>query len=1676
MTAYEASSSSSFKSKLWNYDVFLSFSDEDTRKGFTGHLHDAIEDRGYKAYMDKDDLKRGEEIKEELYRAIEESRISIIVFSKKYADSSWCLDELVKIMECRSNWGDMKQNRDLVKAFQKHNKGISKVKDGKKHEAERERVKQWRKALTEAANLSGHHLQITDNRHEAKFIREIVDKIITDWLLSTNELDVAKYPIGIDSRIQGITNHLLRGVSNEVVMVGIWGMGGVGKTTAAKAIYNQIHHLFKFKSFLADVSNTTSKHSLVYLQKTLVSDILKEKFEISSVDGGIRLIKQQFRRRRVLVIMDNIDEVEQLNAIAGNHDWFGPKSRIIVTTRDEQLLHQVGVDKIYQLHEMSEAEALELFSWHAFSNSRPNEGYLELSRKIVSYCGGLPLALEVLGSFLIKRTIAEWESQLKKLKITPKGEIIKPLRISFEGLDDTENAIFLDISCFFIGWDKDYVTKVLDGCELSATIGISVLRQRCLVTFQRNELYMHDLLREMARVIISERFADHPERWSRLWNPQLVTEVLTDKSGTEEVEGLALHLSIQDFERHAFSTEAFANMKKLRLLQLINVQLIGEYKHVPTKLIWLCGRGFPLQSIPGDFFNLEKLVFLDMQGSRLVQVWEGSKSLQKLKIIDLSFSFFLIKSPDFSQLPNLEELILEGCDRLSEIHPSIGHLKRLALVNLTGCEMLSSLPGDFFKSKSVETLLLNGCLQFREMHEDLGEMISLRILEADDTAIRQVPPSIVGSKNLTRLSLQGVERLRLPYSLWGLNSLRELNLSQCNLDDDEIPKGLGSLISLQDLHLEENHLHILPSLSGLSKLETLRLNKCYKLCEICDLPTNLKILHAHGCPSLVKMPDFSKMSNMRELDVSDSLELREVPGLDKSLNSMTLIDMKKCTKLTADFTKNIVQKLRLLQLSNVQLNGEYKHFPKKLMWLSWSGCHLESIPDDFLNQEKLVILDMQWSRLVQVWEGYKSLQKLKIINLSHSTFLQKSLDFSQVPNLEELILEDCWRLSEIHRSIGHLKRLSLVNLTRCLELSSLPWEFYKSKSVETLLLNGCKKFREVHEDLGEMISLRLLEADDTAIRQVPPCIVGLKNLTHLSLQGVERLRLPHSLHGLNSLRELNISWCKLADDAIPKDLGTLISLQDLQLKGNDFHTLPSLSGLSKLETLNLSLDKSLNSMTLIDMKKCTKLTADFMKNILQGWTSCRFGGIFLHGNYVPDWFKFVNNGNKLFNHGIEEVEGLGLHLSIQDLDGYAFRFSTEAFVNMEKPRLLQLSNVQLNGEYKHIPKMLMGLSYCGWQLKSIPDDFLNQEKLVILDMQWSTLVQVWEGYKLILEDCISLSEIHPSIGHLERLSLVNLKRCNMLPRDFYKSKSAETLLLNWCSKFREVDEDIGEMILLRILEADCTAIRKVPLSIVGLKNLTRLSLQGVKRLHLSHSLHGLNSLWQLNLSWCDLADDAIPMYLGTLISFQCRALETMPDFSEMSNIRELDVNDSLKLTKVTGLDKSLNSMTRIDMVRCTNLTADFTTNILHVSPSLIAFLSDGLLADLVAFSSMGIMFLIGFWFEFASEGTLISFDIPPCDGRNFEGLTLFCLYTSCNRTGPPPRLAITVIKNTKCIKLQACIVKEDWNRIFYKPEPYYIWQGQLLNDKFNLQGGDRVEIVNRTGVNLVWDKPIVVLG
>ncbi|KAL6213567.1 hypothetical protein ACLB2K_013014 [Fragaria x ananassa] len=147
-------------SDSWTHDVFLSFRGKDTRSSFTSHLYNQLVQKRICTYIDDDELRRGDEISPALVHAIEESKLSLIVFSENYASSKWCLDELVHILECKKL-----KNQIVLPIFYKVNPTdvshqIGKFGDALAHHEhgfkdDMGKVLRWRKALTEAANLSG---------------------------------------------------------------------------------------------------------------------------------------------------------------------------------------------------------------------------------------------------------------------------------------------------------------------------------------------------------------------------------------------------------------------------------------------------------------------------------------------------------------------------------------------------------------------------------------------------------------------------------------------------------------------------------------------------------------------------------------------------------------------------------------------------------------------------------------------------------------------------------------------------------------------------------------------------------------------------------------------------------------------------------------------------------------------------------------------------------------------------------------------------------------------------------------------------------------------------------------------------------------------------------------------------------------------------------------------------------------------------------------------------------------------------------------------------------------------------------------------------------------------------------------------------------------------------------
>ncbi|KAF3457259.1 hypothetical protein FNV43_RR01916 [Rhamnella rubrinervis] len=551
-----------------------------------------------------------------------------------------------------------------------------------------------------------------------------------------------------------------------------------------------------------------------------------------------------------LVGMDSRLEIEAMYVLKGEHtleglaeenNWFGDGSQIIVTTRDESLLKSMYEKKEYIIHkvdELEDSEALQLFSSKAFKSDCPPEDYRELSVKVIEYASGLPLALVVLGSFLREKTRDEWKSALDRLKEYPEKAIMRVLRISFDGLEETVQNIFLDIACFFNGESKDYVMNIMDICGFFPEIGIRSLVDKSLLHMDhdRNILRMHDLLEEMGMEIVREKSRNESGRRSRIWLAEDFFHVLTNETGTEEVEAIVC----PDYmELEKISTlRGFSNLKKLRLL---NISTRGwsdpclETEYLPNELRFLKWEGFPLKSFPQSFQPRE-LVELSLSGlsCRIKQLWNNPimEPLYNLKSIDLRESSEIRKLEDFSLFPNLEKLILDYCRYLKEIDPSITVLKRLTSLSLIDCESLKSLPTSMGGLKSLKFLNLTGC-------SSLGDL----------------PEGFVGSDE--ELDVPGHELQSHGWkNIWntiaGLSCLEELYLGCCGLRDGAFPDDFGCLVSLEYLDLSCNKFSTLPAhFNRLSKLRDLDLSFCGNLTSLGpELPDSLESIRVDGCREL----------------------------------------------------------------------------------------------------------------------------------------------------------------------------------------------------------------------------------------------------------------------------------------------------------------------------------------------------------------------------------------------------------------------------------------------------------------------------------------------------------------------------------------------------------------------------------------------------------------------------------------------------------------------------------------------------------------------------------------------------------------------------------------------------------------------------------------------------------
>lgn len=233
---------------------------------------------------------------------------------------------------------------------------------------------------------------------------------------------------GLEERIKEIESLLCIG-SKVVRIIGLWGMPGIGKTTLAKFVFQQIYDRFEAYCFMENVREESENHGQNYIQNKLCSKLLDEENIDTTTPFLDPLVVNRLSKKKVLIVFDDVSCPRQLEFLNRNIH-FGLGTRIIVTTRDKHVLTNIEANAIFSVQELSQDDALHLFQLRAFRSNSPTMEYEELSKRVVNYVDGNPLALTVLGSHLYSRNIKFWESTLNKLHEIPNRDIQKVMQIS----------------------------------------------------------------------------------------------------------------------------------------------------------------------------------------------------------------------------------------------------------------------------------------------------------------------------------------------------------------------------------------------------------------------------------------------------------------------------------------------------------------------------------------------------------------------------------------------------------------------------------------------------------------------------------------------------------------------------------------------------------------------------------------------------------------------------------------------------------------------------------------------------------------------------------------------------------------------------------------------------------------------------------------------------------------------------------------------------------------------------------------------------------------------------------------------------------------------------------------------------------------------------------------------
>ncbi|XP_038982271.1 putative disease resistance protein RGA3 [Phoenix dactylifera] len=882
--------------------------------------------------------------------------------------------------------------------------------------------------------------------------------------------------------------HLLvdTGSDKDVVIVSVVGMGGLGKTTLVKLVYNdeRISSDFELRIWIC----VSEDFDIRRLTRAMIECVTQEDCRLCELEPMQLRLRSLLRARKFLLVLDDVwnENAEKWDDFKCLLRGSAAGSKVIVTTRNERIAVMMGSIAPFQLKVLADDDCWTLFKHKAFGMERVKEtSSLEaIGKEIVQKCGGVPLAVKALGSLMsTKRDEAEWlairDSEIWRLS-QERTEIIPALRLSYDHLPSRLKQCFAYCSLF----PKDYEIRKHVLIEMWVAEGfISPTDEGMLEEDAGNEYFnvllwssffqevteylygsvitckMHDLVHDLAQSIAGEEC--------------LTMEVGSQKNIPERCHYSSLICNEMSLTISKFSSEA----KKLRSFLVLQPGDYFSHSRSPAE-------------VPKNMLStLTHLRVLDLSGCRIIKLPNAIGKLEHLRFLDLSRTEVETLPNSITHLHNLQTLNLRGCRELHQLPKGIKNLSNLRHLDISGCKLLERMPSGMGQLRNLQTLTMF------TVGEDCGstfaELQGLNLirgyLEVNNLQHLKNPEEAVEAELKAKRGLRMLQ----------LNWKREAD-SVPGENVENVLEGLKPHSNLEQLEIKEygginfpvwmTAIEPLSSYTSLVRINLSNFERCTRLPPLAQLPSlKFLILVSFSALRTISTEFYGDTGTFPSLE---SLQFRHMPNLEELLLAipgretfprLTYFRAVGCPNLTAQ--PSIPSSIRSLEIQKCKME------------LLLAGDRINLGSSSFSHLRKLVIYNCRapspswWNRL----QYFTALEDLRIDGCEDLTCLPEGI-------------------------VQHFSSLRIMTIGNHPNLSSLgeggPQQCLLT-SLRHLKIYRCARLSALPEWLGGLTSLRRLE------------IINCRNLASL----------PDGMRLLTTLQDLSIRHCPLLERRCEREIG-----------------------------------------------------------------------------------------------------------------------------------------------------------------------------------------------------------------------------------------------------------------------------------------------------------------------------------------------------------------------------------------------------------------------------------------------------------------------------------------------------------------------------------------------------------